>query len=82
MHLSNNKIVSDTPEDLKYNLKTDHHIEAGQDITLKLHIRNTAESNRNVRLMIGGNLLTYNGISLDNLPMRKTDVIVKRNTGR
>lgn len=81
MHLSNNKIVSDTPSDLKFSLKTDHHIQVGNDITLNVHIKNTATSNRNVKIMIGGNVLTYNGVSLDNLPMRKADVIVNRKKG-
>ena len=81
MHLSNNKIVSDTPEDLKYDLKTDSHIQVGKDITLRLNIRNTAVKNRKVKVMIGGNVLTYNGVSLDHLPIRKAEVEVKQQTG-
>ena len=81
LHLTNNKIVSDTADDLKYSLYTQADILVGKEIVLRLHIKNTAPNNRNVKIMVGGNVLTYNGIPIKNLPLRKAEELVYRQTG-
>ena len=81
LHLTNNKIVSDTTEDLKYNLYTQADVVVGKDIVLRLNIKNTAPNNRNVKIIIGGSVLTYNGIPIKNLQLRKAEELVYRQTG-
>lgn len=82
LHLTNNKIVSDTTEDLKYSLYTQPDVVVGKDIVLRLNIKNTAPNNRNVKIIIGGSVLTYNGIPIKNLQLRKAEELVYRQTGR
>ena len=81
LHLTNNKIVSDTADDLKYSLYTQSEVMVGKDVVLRLHIKNTAANNRNIQIMTGGHVLTYNGIAIKKLPMRKAHEVVYRNTG-
>ncbi|XP_066922576.1 protein-glutamine gamma-glutamyltransferase 4-like [Clytia hemisphaerica] len=80
LHLTNNKIVSDTVDDLKYSLYAQNEVMVGKDVVLRLHIKNTAVNNRNVQIMVGGHVLTYNGIAIKKLPMRKTHEMVHRQT--
>ena len=82
LHLTNNKIVSDTADDLKYNLYTQPDVLVGKDVVLRLNIKNTSPNHRNVKIMIGGSVLTYNGIPIKNLPLRKADETVHRQTGK
>lgn len=81
LHLTNNKIVSDTADDLKYSLYTQPDVVVGKDIVLRLNIKNTAPNNRNVKIIIGGSVLTYNGIPIKNLQLRKAEELVYRQTG-
>ena len=69
-------------DDLKYSLYTQNDVMVGKDVVLRLHIKNTAVNNRNVQIMIGGHVLTYNGIAIKKLPMRKAHEIVHRQTGQ
>jgi len=53
LHLTDNKLVSDTPSDLKYSLYTAPSIEVGKDIILRLNVKNTSPKNRNIKIITG-----------------------------
>ena len=78
MHLSNNRMVTDGPSDLQYVVNTDPVITAGKDIYIKLNIKNRAPSDLPIRVMIGGNVIAYNGIPLEKLPIKRWDISINR----
>lgn len=78
MHLSNNRMVTDGPSDLQYEVNTDPVITAGKDIYIKLKIKNGAPSDLPIRVMVGGNVIAYNGIPLEKLPIKRWDISINR----
>ena len=82
MRLSHNKIIKDMPQDLKFELSSDPHVPVGKDIALRLNIRNSGTKNLPVRIMIGGNIVMYNGMALDKIPLKRWDIMVKRQDGK
>lgn len=81
LHLSNNKIIKDTANDLEFSLTTEPHVSVGSDIKLRLSIRNTASRDLSTKVMIGGHIVMYNGMSLDKIAVKKSDVKVNRKGG-
>ncbi|XP_057290288.1 coagulation factor XIII A chain-like [Hydractinia symbiolongicarpus] len=81
LHLSNNKIIKDTSNDLDFSLTTEPHVSVGSDIKLRLSIRNTAARDLSTKVMIGGHIVMYNGMSLDKIAVKKSDVKVNRKGG-
>ena len=74
LRMSNNPTIRPNSKDVLFTLRLSSYVYVGHDVSMTIEMRNTGMKNLKIQATVSGNVVMYNGVSLNSLKTQKTDV--------
>lgn len=74
LRLSNNPTIRPNSKDVTFNVRTSSYVYVGNDVRVTIEMRNTGMKTVNIQTTLSGNVVMYNGVSLNTIPADQTEV--------
>ena len=72
LRLSNNPTIRPNSKDVKFTVRTSSYVYVGNDVKVTIEMRNTGMKSLDIQATLSGNVVMYNGVSLNAIPAEKT----------
>ena len=77
LRLSSNPTIRPYPNDIRFQINMKNDVQVGSDIIMTLNMRNSSTKNLKVIAMIGGHVVMYNGMSVEQVKNIEAQVEIR-----
>ena len=74
LRLSNNPTIRPNSKDVTFTVRTSSYVYVGHDVRVTIEMRNTGLKTLKIQATLSGNVVMYNGVSLNKVPSETTEV--------